>query len=117
MSAMWIIYLADIAQNISTFAAIVGGVSTCGAIILTCILTDLTTSERVKVLRYLSITIISAILFISAAIFIPTKQTIYMMAAAKVGQDIVEAPATKEISSKVLQLINQKLDEQLGGKK
>jgi hypothetical protein len=48
-------------------------------------------------------------------VLIPSKQTIYMMAAAKVGQDIVASPETKEIGGKVLQLINQKLDEQLKG--
>lgn len=52
-------------------------------------------------------------LFISfgtLSIFIPTEKTAYMMTAAYATQQIVEKPETKEITDKVLKIINAKLD-------
>lgn len=44
-------------------------------------------------------------------IFLPSQNTILTMAGAKVAQDIIESPETKEIGSKILKVINSKLDE------
>lgn len=57
--------------------------------------------------------IISISIFTLLTIIIPSSKTIYQMAGAKLTQDVVESPEAKEISSKLLQIINQKLDEQI----
>lgn len=120
MSAMWIIYLADVVGGLTALFGVFGML----ILVLQCfafpIFNDICDSYKegqAKAFGLIKIATPSALFMLLLAVFIPSKQTIYMMAAAKVGQDIVEAPATKEISDKVLKLINQKLDEQLGGGK
>jgi hypothetical protein len=52
-------------------------------------------------------------LFISfgtLSIFIPTEKTAYMMTAAYATQQIAEKPETKQITDKVMKIINAKLD-------
>lgn len=64
-----------------------------------------------KILKY---PLIASLLF---TCLIPSSKTVYMMVAAKVGQDIATSPKAKELGGKLYQLINQKLDEQLSKKK
>lgn len=48
--------------------------------------------------------------FGTISIFVPTEKTAYMMTAAYATQQIAEKPETKQITDKVLKIINAKLD-------
>jgi len=43
-------------------------------------------------------------------VLIPSNKTMYAMVGASVAQKIIEDPRSKEISDKVLLIVNQKLD-------
>lgn len=55
---------------------------------------------------------ISLVFFSILSIFMPSKDTVYLMAASEIGEDIIKSPEM----NKILQLINEKLDEQLAKK-
>lgn len=63
--------------------------------------------------RSLKISLLLLIPAFSLCVIIPSGQTVYLMAGAKISQDIITAPETKEIGNKLLKVINTKLDEQL----
>lgn len=48
---------------------------------------------------------------------IPTTQTIYLMAGAKVVEQVVASPEVKQINAKILTIINNKLDSLADEKK
>ena len=48
--------------------------------------------------------------FGTISIFVPTEKTAYTMTAAYATQQIAEKPETKQITDKVLKIINAKLD-------
>lgn len=50
-------------------------------------------------------------------IFIPAKNTIYMMAAASYAQELAANPKVTELGDKVYKLLNEKLDGALEKKK
>lgn len=112
MSAMWVIYLADVSQGLSVFFGISAAIGIVGGIGAAAFCSDFDIKTKIPMAL-----IIAGVLSAPISILLPSKQTIYMMAAAKVGQDIVTAPETKEVGGKLLKLLNQKLDEQLSEKK
>lgn len=62
-----------------------------------------------KPLGYLWIPILAFILIS----FVPSKQTIYMIAASEVGETVVNNPQTQEMVENLSELIQKKLKEQL----
>ena len=53
-------------------------------------------------------------IFISILLVImPSTKTAYMMVGAYATQKMVEAPETKQITSKIISIINDKLDQEL----
>lgn len=117
MSAIWIIYLADVVGGLQVMCGFLAGGCAFFFLINWIAQGPFYPEDWKKVISAAKIIgpIVTLLAFI--ALLIPSKQTIYMMAAAKVGEEIVQAPETKEIGSKVLKLINEKLDEQLEKKK
>jgi hypothetical protein len=114
MTAMWIIYLADVSGSLQIFLGLIGGIV--GFVLF--MFSALCEWKFDEMKKFKAGTMLAGALIATLiSVLMPDKQTIYMMAAAKVGQDIVQAPETKEIGDKVLKLINQKLDDQLGGGK
>lgn len=67
-------------------------------------------SWRSSVRRLPKWTLPFGILFLLIAIALPSERTAYTMVGAYAAQRVVENPQTQEISSKVLKIINQKLD-------
>ena len=47
------------------------------------------------------------------AMLVPTQKTMYMMAGAYAAQKVYESPEAAQISSKIVVIINNKLDEYL----
>jgi hypothetical protein len=116
MSAMWIIYLADVVGGLSTLIIFCGIFLLMAIFPLFMFMVEIMDKDAERTTKKIMLLFAAVGIFsVFVGVLIPSKQTIYMMAAAKVGQDIVASPETKEIGGKVLQLINQKLDEQLKG--
>jgi hypothetical protein len=111
MDAMWVIYLGDIVSDINFVCAIV--LITIVAAFVISFFAGLfnATLEPIKMVYKFSI--VPLILFSFVGIVIPQSKTVYMMAAAKVGQDVATSPEAKEIGGKLMKLLNEKLDEQL----
>ena len=61
--------------------------------------------------------IISLVVLSVSLVFVPSKETSYTMLAAYAAQQVAENPKAEQISGKVLEIINNKLDEQLSKKK
>lgn len=105
------IYLADIVgsiQVVSTLGCIIIVLSLIIAITLytdTC-LKDEYRSRVGKLIKYLSVGLIFSLLI---AMFIPSKQGVYMMTGLKAGSEIVHS----ETGTKALKILNLKLDEYL----
>jgi len=66
----------------------------------------------IKIKTYFAILVFSIIIGI-ITVAIPSKQAIYMMAGAKVVQDISKDPRTQQTMDKIYKIIDNKLDEQL----
>lgn len=134
MNTMTIIYLAEVFDNLKLVMEYVIRFNLAflfiGSIIVPLIIYDNicgydTNVARGEKLKQIFVKIKKPILFFSTffitciflQIFIPSSKTVYMMVATKVGADIVKSPETKEISEKVLKLVNKKLDDALEEKK
>lgn len=55
-------------------------------------------------------------LMMITGLLLPDKDAIYLMAGAKYSTEIAQSAEAKEVGSKILKVLNQKLDE-IGGKK
>lgn len=110
MSAAWIIYFASVSGNFSIFCGIIGFIALFISFVV------LMASEG----EYLKQSVrgfVGGALFVLLGIITPDKNTVYLIASAKVTEDIVKSPEAKEIGGKILTIINDKLDEQVKGKK
>ena len=114
MSAAMIIYLAEVAQNLTVILVItlvIAGLGVAiGGIKFTC---DYDKDEKVATLKFVRYAALVIILASIPLVFTPSKSSIYLMAGAKVTEDIVKSPEAKELGGKILKVINQKLDEQV----
>lgn len=106
MSATWIIYFASVSNNLTIFLGVAAFVLGFGAFV------TISASEGEMWKEALKAAIGAAVCTLMF-IFTPDKDTIYLMAGAKVTEDIVKSPEAKELGGKILKVINQKLDEQV----
>lgn len=107
MNAMWIVYLADVVGGISILFATTGLLIFFGTFIA---VVDLAEQKKTGIGKVLTLGGLAAFFFLTVSALIPSKQTVYLMAAAKVSQDIVESQDAKLIGDKMLTVINQELD-------
>tara|TARA_Y100000780_G_C13669839_1_gene411956 strand:- start:1038 stop:1394 length:357 start_codon:yes stop_codon:yes gene_type:complete len=114
-SLSWVLYLADI---IGSFANTIGFFSFFGIVFIfgltlffgfQCDTGDREAGTWTKPLGYLWIPILCFILIS----FVPSKQTIYMIAASEVGETVVNNPQTQSMVNDLSSLIQKKLKEQL----
>jgi succinate dehydrogenase hydrophobic anchor subunit len=120
MSAMWMIYLAEVTGKVNQLAD--GLIFIYAVVLVLCLvfgwmaldILNIQPKEAFDFLKKYFWKIFSP-LFIALflAVFVPATKTIYLMAGAKVTQDVVTSPEAKEISSKIFTIINQKLDESI----
>lgn len=104
----WLLLLADLTQNISITIGIVAGLLLVGGAgaAFGHFLVDEDTERAGPIIKtFLWITIP---LFIVNA-FIPSKTTIYMIAASEMGETVINSPETK----KMFDLLKTKIEEQL----
>ena len=117
MSLMWWIYLASVVDGLKCILIVIAVI--CGVCVLfggifggMFIMDFHNTPENWKLWRKLikigTITFVSSLLLFPV---VPTEKTVYMMVGAKASSEIIANPKVQETGGKVLQLINQKLDE------
>jgi hypothetical protein len=113
MDAATFIYLASVLDNLHGALVVLTILLVTGLTVSPIVLIEIEEKEKFwaplrKAIWALSISVL-------LIVFIPKKDTVYLMAAASVGQQIIESPEVKEVNSKILNIINKKLDE-MGGK-
>ena len=106
---VWIVSMLPTLIGVSITITIVVGVFA----LLQILLNYLEYDEPPKLAKYwLIITIAGTI-----AVITPTTKTAYMMVEAYATKKVAESPEAKEVGTKLLMLINQKLDEELSKSK
>lgn len=114
MSIVAMLYLADFVYNLSTVLVIFAAVGIAYFGIST--IDNATRGINPISPNGKKAAILAAISF-GLCTFIPSKKTMYMMAAASYTQELAATPKVTEIGDKVYKLLNEKLDEALEKKK
>jgi hypothetical protein len=115
MTAAWLIYLASVVGEFKFLSGMATFLGIAASFVLFVGSSSELAGDEVCAARFrratklLKISIATAVL----ASVLPASSTIYLMAGAKVSQDILAAPETKEIGGKILRILNEKLDEQI----
>ena len=65
---------------------------------------------RKKLFGKFKFTFTAAVITMLLSIFIPSEKTAYMMVGANVAQRVYDSPETKQVTEKVLKIVNGKLD-------
>lgn len=113
MSAFWIIYFAGISGGMCFFLfwfSVLMLIAFFAKI-------DKAYDGNLKRWRSCFIPLILSVLSMVACIIIPNEKTIYLMMGTKTIEDIARSPEAKEISGKILKVINEKLNDQIKDKK
>lgn len=108
MSLITIIYLGDVVENLSTVSFLFAIAITVFVFIMTMAYMD--GAKEIGPKHVLIGMTISLFLWMSYS-FLPTKQTLYTIAAVRYGEQVLTTPEAKEIGGKVYNILNQKLDE------
>lgn len=108
MSLSLSLYLIDVLSNVSGLA--IGGLLLCT--ILTIVSSFfLDTEFQPQALKSIKRVAVTAVILSLILVLIPEKKTMYLILGASVAKEIVENPRVQEVGSKVLEVVNQKLDE------
>lgn len=108
MDLITVIYLADVVNNVVFLLSML----TMFSFLVACVVCLHTLHEGGSLKNAFALFIFSITISLISAI-IPSKQAIYMMAGAKVVQDISKDPRTQNTLDKIYKIIDNKLDEQL----
>lgn len=115
-SLSWMIYLADVCSNIGFPAVMFSIVGTIAAVISTIVkraAEDDESDDGKAAFRISSsvqkASIPIAVIAITLSVFVPSKDTVYAIAASEVGEDILKSPE----ASKARQALNAWLDKQI----
>lgn len=104
-----LIYLAEVSGKLATFLGFTAGA--CAIIVFIFMLTNAIESE--KFVFKANFAAAGAILAL-IAIFIPTSDTIYLIAASEYGETIVTSPEAKELMQGVYDVLKAKIAELKG---
>jgi len=109
---MWTIYLIDVLENLGCLVFIALLISAFAAFISGMMMTEdwRDTTNTKRTFKSACITIAVCSLFL---VFIPAKKTMYLMVGAYAVERVVETPEAKEFGSKLLKVVNSKLDEMI----
>ena len=108
MELIGLLYLADVATYISVFIFVLGLIVS--FISLTGI-ADIPSSEEIR--RKLVVIFIRGAALILLSILVPSQKVIYAYAGLTVVKEISTRPEVSEMYSKVIKIVNEKLDEQI----
>lgn len=112
----WLIYAAEVAGNVSALCGIVaigGGMAIAllsGLLAVAAGCDDAPAGSWKVPLRYLWVVALAAVV----ATLIPSKNTIYMIAASEIGETVVTSPDAIEMMNDLKAIIKSKIKEQVG---
>lgn len=99
-----LLYLADIFSSLTDIAGVLFSVALIGLIILLVVrgvsIADSTLAEvdnKKSTLNFLVITLVTGFLLV----FVPSKDTMYLIAASEIGEDVIESPVTQRLATKI----------------
>lgn len=120
-SLSWMIYLADIVDHLSILSVMVMVFGGMASVLMTCILlgaydelapeTSATLRRIVSPLRW---AVFGAAL---VAVAIPSKQTIYAIAASELGQRVAQSPVGVQVQNEVIKTLQDWLKSHQKGEK
>lgn len=113
MSLELLIYLADVSENVGTLALVFAVICTFASVALF----GATMDETIKTWKYFLWSFTATFFLCLTFLVAPTKETIYSIAAIKMGREISKNEKVLETSDKIYKILNQKLDEILDEKK
>jgi hypothetical protein len=106
-TALWMLYLADVVSGLQVVLAILGGCALCSAAFGVLFATIEEEAGRPEIKPAL---LAGAALVIAAAL-LPSKTTLYAIAAVNVGETAIHTPT----GDKALRALNAWLDRQIAG--
>jgi MFS family permease len=112
-SLSWMIYLAEVAGNLRSMAALglfIGAPLAGFGLAVWAIEGKIGPAWR----ACLSIYIFFVAGLLVTAAFMPSSRTIYMIAASEAGETVVTSPEAKEILNDLRELIRRKLKDEVG---
>lgn len=119
-SLSWMIYAADVCSNIGFPAALFSIIGVVAAIVSTIIKSGCADSESYddKMAHRISASVQKAaipiaIIALTMSVLVPTKDTVYAIAASETGEEILK---TRE-ATRARAALNAWLDKQIGGEK
>ena len=107
MDLVTIIYLGDIVKGLKALCLMAAIPSILAAVVF------FIEEERKISIRLGAFSALAWFMFI----VIPSKETIYTIAAVKYGEQVLKTSEAKEVGEKVYKILNQKLDEALKDEK
>jgi hypothetical protein len=108
-----LLYLADIFHSLISIAAVFFSVALIGLIVLLVIrgvsIADSTLQEvdnKKSILNFLVVTLVTGFLLV----FVPSKDTVYLIAASEIGEDVIESPVTQRLATKIEMYLDNVLE-------
>ena len=114
MSIIWMLYLINVAENIGVTLAIAWVLAL--ILIITSVGRVITSDDEDAnkvVKRILRCATIVLCIALPIDIFIPTKQTMYAMAATEIGERIADRPEVKGLTDDALKAVRVWINKQL----
>lgn len=105
MELMWLVYGISVLSGMGMLA----GVALLISLLMSGIAGLAYAMEGVK-FPFIKTLVATVVLSVAGMVLIPSEKTMYTMAGAYATQKVAEAPETKEIATKVLVIINEKLN-------
>lgn len=100
------LYLADVTNGLSVLFAILALVFGFASMFSVMLLVQ-------KDIQSKAIPLIMTVAMLTSGILsalMPSKETVYLIAATKYGQELIEKPQVKQLGDKILNILNEKLD-------
>lgn len=113
MDLITILYLGDIVNGLGVLAFLVATFGVIATVIMLCASADSRGDEKTKALKMVLKMGLATLVAILLAILVPSKQTLYAMAAVKYGQELAKNERVQGLGDKVLKILEQKLDQTL----
>jgi hypothetical protein len=109
MSFVFTLYLADIVTSLSFALAMFSVVALIVTVIYTAYAVEYERHRedcKKSAAKWLTVTI----MLMAIAVFLPSKNTLYIMAGLDAAKTALESPEGKQIADKALKIVNEKLD-------
>jgi len=110
---MWTIYFIDVIENLACLSLITFVIAAFVAFISGMTLATTTWRDCEAELKMFKTSSIIILITAFLMVFLPAKKTMYLMVGAYAVERVVETPEAKEFGSKLLTVVNSKLDEMI----